>query len=110
MEGFIGKHWKFPTGLDQNVNNLKRKREELNGQKEDIASRIKAELHPRKKVKKEVELWLENVERVNGEIKNLESDALGPTSFYSRAFLRKNVCKKMEEVEELIEKGRFSDG
>ncbi|XP_022717715.1 putative disease resistance protein At4g10780 [Durio zibethinus] len=108
--GFIGKHWKFPTGLDQNVNNLKRKREQLNGQKEDTASRIKAEQRPRKKVKKEVKLWLENVERVNGEIQNLESEALGPSSFYSRGFLKNNVWKKIEEVEQLLGKGRFSDG
>ncbi|XP_022717055.1 probable disease resistance protein At1g12280 isoform X2 [Durio zibethinus] len=108
--GIVGKHWKFPTGLDQNVNNLKRKREELNGQKDDTASRIKAELHPRKKVKKEVKLWLENVERVDGEIQNLESDAVGPSGFYSRGFLKNNVCKKIEEVEQLLEKGRFSDG
>ena len=73
--------------FDQNVNHLKRKREELNGQKEDTESRIKAELHPRKKVKKELDLWLENVKRVDGEIENLESEALLPSSFYSRGFL-----------------------
>ncbi|XP_040935937.1 uncharacterized protein [Gossypium hirsutum] len=50
--GLIENHWKFPKGIDQNVNNLKRKRDQLNGQKERTESRIKSELRPRKKVKK----------------------------------------------------------
>ncbi|XVF04184.1 hypothetical protein REPUB_Repub05bG0060300 [Reevesia pubescens] len=110
LRDLIGKQWKFPWSLDQNVNNLKRKREELNGQKEDTESRIEVEIHPRKKVRKEVKLWLNNVKKINDEIENLESEVLRPSSsFYSRGFLTKNVCKKIEEVEELLEKGRFSD-
>ncbi|XP_021288302.1 probable disease resistance protein At1g15890 isoform X1 [Herrania umbratica] len=105
----IGKPWDFPGGFDQNLKHMKRKRDELNGQKEDTTSRIKAELHPRKKVKKEVELWVENAKRINVEIQNLESE-VEASSFLSRGFLGKNVCKKIEEVEELLEKGRFSDG
>ncbi|XP_022717718.1 probable disease resistance protein At1g15890 [Durio zibethinus] len=100
LYGLYRKTLEIPRGLDQNVNNLKRKRKQLNGQKEDTASRIKAELNPRKEVNKEVKLWLENVERVNGEIQNPESEALGPSSFYSKKI----------EVEQLLEKGRFSDG
>ncbi|XP_017979711.1 PREDICTED: disease resistance protein RFL1-like [Theobroma cacao] len=85
------------------------RKDALNGQKEDTTSRIKAELHPRKKVKKEVELWVENAERINVEIQNLESE-VEAGSFLSCGFLGKNVRKKIEEVEELLEKGRFSDG
>ncbi|TYG47478.1 hypothetical protein ES288_D11G341900v1 [Gossypium darwinii] len=108
IRGLIENHWEFPKGIDQNVNNLKRKRDQLNGQKEDIESRIKSELRPRKRVKKEVELWIENVKRIDREIPNLESKVRG-SSFFSRGFLVKNVRKKEEEVEELLEKGRFSD-
>ncbi|KAA3472437.1 disease resistance protein [Gossypium australe] len=108
IRGLIENHWEFPKGIDQNVNNLKRKRDQLNGQKEDIESRIKSELRPRKKVKKEVDLWIENVKGIDGEIPNLESKVRG-SSFFSRGFLVKNVRKKEEEVEELLEKGRFSD-
>ncbi|XVF78223.1 hypothetical protein PTKIN_Ptkin14bG0113000 [Pterospermum kingtungense] len=46
---------------------------------------------------------------MNVEIQNLESE-VGPSSFYSRGFLVKKVYKKIEEVEELIERGGFSDG
>ncbi|KAL4353637.1 hypothetical protein GQ457_06G022790 [Hibiscus cannabinus] len=106
--GLIGNHWELPRGIDRNVNNLKRKGEQLKGQKEDTTSRIRAELRPRKKVKKEVKLWLENVDRIDGEISNLESK-VGASSFFSRGFLVKDVCKKGEEVDELIEKGGFSD-
>ncbi|XP_017629120.1 disease resistance protein SUMM2-like [Gossypium arboreum] len=91
--GLIENHWKFPKGIDQNVNNLKRKRDQLNGQKEDIESRIKSELRPRKKVKKEFDLWIENVKRINREIPNFESKVRG-NSFFSRGFLVKNVRKK----------------
>ncbi|PPR93162.1 hypothetical protein GOBAR_AA27513 [Gossypium barbadense] len=108
IRGLVENHWEFPKGIDQNVNNLKRKRDELNGQKEDVESRIKSELRTRKKVKKEVDLWIENVKRINGEIPNLESKVRG-SSFFPRGFLVKNVRKKEEEVEELLEKGRFSD-
>ncbi|KAK8589077.1 hypothetical protein V6N12_023484 [Hibiscus sabdariffa] len=106
--GLIGNHWELPRGIDRNVNNLKRKREQLKGQKEDTTSRIRAELRPRKKLKKEVKLWLENVDRIDGEISNLESK-VGASSFFSRGFLVKDVCKKGEEVDELIEKGGFPD-
>ncbi|XP_039022275.1 putative disease resistance protein At3g15700 [Hibiscus syriacus] len=106
--GLIGNRWKLPGGIDRNVDNLKRKRDRLNGQKDDTTSRIKAELRPRERVKKEVELWLENVDRIDGEISNLESK-VGASGFFSLGFLVKDVCKKEEEVDELIEKGGFSD-
>lgn len=43
------------------MNELKRKYEELNSRKNDVESKMKAELQPRKKLKKEVVLWLANV-------------------------------------------------
>ncbi|XP_039029345.1 putative disease resistance protein At3g15700 isoform X2 [Hibiscus syriacus] len=106
--GLIGDHWKPPRGIDRSVNNLKRKRDQLNGQKDDTTLRIRAELRPRKEVKKEVELWLENVNRIDREISNLESK-VGASGFFSRGFLVKDVCKKGQEVDELIGRGGFSD-
>ncbi|KAE8678082.1 hypothetical protein F3Y22_tig00111445pilonHSYRG00113 [Hibiscus syriacus] len=103
--GLIGKLWKFPIGIDQNVNNLKRKRDQLNNQKDDVESRIIAELRPRKKVKKEVNRWLENVQRIDGEVHNLESK-VEFSSFFSRGFLVNNVCSKEEEIQQLIQQGR----
>ncbi|XVF78236.1 hypothetical protein PTKIN_Ptkin14bG0114200 [Pterospermum kingtungense] len=68
----IDTSWAAPTNLIEKMNNLKRKLEGLNALKEDTESRTSTQLHPRKKLKKEVELWLRNVERINNEIEDLE--------------------------------------
>ncbi|XP_022734562.1 probable disease resistance protein At1g61300 isoform X2 [Durio zibethinus] len=98
--------WDTPTNLDEKMKDLKRKQAELNALKGDTKSRTTAELHPRKKLKKEVELWLENVERINGEIQDLEQK-IGENSFASRGFLKGNVLKKIQEVDELYQRGKF---
>ncbi|TYJ11935.1 hypothetical protein E1A91_A11G312300v1 [Gossypium mustelinum] len=106
--GLIESHWEFPKGIDENVNILKRKRDKLNGQKEGIESRIKSELRPRKKVRKEVVLHFEDVERVNGEVPVLVSE-VSARSFFPRGFLVNHVRKMGEKIDELLEKGRFPD-
>ncbi|KAK8272417.1 hypothetical protein V6Z12_D11G330400 [Gossypium hirsutum] len=106
--GLIENHWEFPRGIDENVNNLRRKGDRLNGQKEGIESRIKSKLRPRKKISKEVVLYFEDVKRMNGEIPILVSK-VSTRSFFSRGFLVNDVRKMGEELDELLEKGRFSD-
>ncbi|XVF78214.1 hypothetical protein PTKIN_Ptkin14bG0112300 [Pterospermum kingtungense] len=104
----IDESWDTPTKLDEKMNDLKRKLEGLNALKEDTESRISIELHPRKKLKKEVELWLRNVGRINAEIQNLE-DKFEESSALSRGFLKGNVLKKIQEVEELVQEGKCHD-
>ncbi|XVF78076.1 hypothetical protein PTKIN_Ptkin14bG0099400 [Pterospermum kingtungense] len=104
----IDESWDISTNLADKMNNLKRKLERLNALKEDTESRTRAELHPRKKLKKEVELWLTNVKRINGEIQDLEQK-LGESSVVSRGFLKGNVFKKTQEVEALFEWGKLQD-
>ncbi|KAE8674481.1 hypothetical protein F3Y22_tig00111754pilonHSYRG00112 [Hibiscus syriacus] len=58
--------------LDQHRKDLKRKLEELIGLKKDTESIMRSELQPRKKLKAEVQIWLENVERVNVEVHALD--------------------------------------
>ena len=87
------------------MNDLKRKLEGLNALKEDIESRMSTELHPRKKLKKEVELWFRNVEWINSEILELQQK-FGESNFVSAGFLKGNVFKKIEEVEELFQQGK----
>ncbi|MBA0771067.1 hypothetical protein Gotri_019593, partial [Gossypium trilobum] len=106
--GLIENNWEFPKGIDENANNLKRKGDRLNGQKEGIESRIKSRLRPRKKISKEVVLYFEDVKRMNGEIPILVSK-VSTRSFFSRGFLVNDVRKMGEELDELLEKGRFSD-
>ncbi|WRX28105.1 NB-ARC - like 10 [Theobroma cacao] len=77
--------------------------------KEDTESRNRVELHPGKKLKKEVHLWLGNVERKNGEIQNLEQ-RVAESSTVSRGFHTENVLKMIKEVEELLQQGEFDQG
>ncbi|XVF78229.1 hypothetical protein PTKIN_Ptkin14bG0113500 [Pterospermum kingtungense] len=92
--------------LDKKMNDLKRKLEGLNALKENTESTT--ELHPRKKLKKEVELWLRDVERINGEIQDLERK-IGESNVVSRGFLKGDVLKKINEVEELFQQGKSQD-
>ncbi|MBA0847065.1 hypothetical protein Goshw_012084 [Gossypium schwendimanii] len=90
------------------MNDLKRKAMELNGMKEDTDSRMSAELLPRKKLKREVQIWLENVERINGEAQSLDGQ-IGESSRFTRGFHADDVLKRIREVEELIQQGKFQD-
>ncbi|XVF78216.1 hypothetical protein PTKIN_Ptkin14bG0112500 [Pterospermum kingtungense] len=111
MDFFLGKiceFWDTPTNLDKKMNDLKRKLERLNAAKEDTESRMSIELHPKKKLKKEVDLWFRNVERINDEIRYLQQE-FGEKNVVSRGFLKRNVCKKMQEFEELFQQGKFHD-
>ncbi|XVE50280.1 hypothetical protein DITRI_Ditri01bG0149700 [Diplodiscus trichospermus] len=103
----IDESWDTPANLVGKMNDLKQKLEELNALKEDTMSRTSMELHPRKKLKKEVELWFRNVERLNSEIQELDQK-FEESNVVSRGFLKGIVFKKIEEVEEL-KKGKFHD-
>ncbi|XVF78206.1 hypothetical protein PTKIN_Ptkin14bG0111600 [Pterospermum kingtungense] len=110
MDFALNKIDKFVDNLktiDEEMNELKRKQEDLNALKEDTESR--RSLHPRKKLKKEVELWFRNVERINDQIQELEQK-IGERYVVSRGFLKGDVLKKKQEVEELLEQGKFPDG
>ncbi|KAB2059442.1 hypothetical protein ES319_A11G303200v1 [Gossypium barbadense] len=105
----IDKHWDNNRSLNQHMNDLKRKVVELNGMKEDTDSRMSAELLPRKKLKREVQIWLENVERINGEVQSLDGQ-IGESSRFTRGFHADDVLKRTREVEELIQRGKLQDG
>ncbi|KAK8268540.1 hypothetical protein V6Z11_D11G073300 [Gossypium hirsutum] len=104
----IDKHWDNNKSLNWHMNDLKRKVMELNGVKEDIDSRMKAELQPRKKLKREVQIWLENVERINGEVQNL-NERIDESSTLTCGFHADDVLKRTREVEELIQQGKFQE-
>ncbi|XP_021288652.1 disease resistance protein At4g27190-like [Herrania umbratica] len=105
----LDKHLDNNRSLDQNMNDLKRKLENLNALKEDTDSKMSAELQPRKKLKKQVDLWLETVERINGEIESLEQ-RVAQSSTISRGFHTANVLKKIQDVEDLLQQGKFDQG
>ncbi|KAL4377018.1 hypothetical protein GQ457_02G037990 [Hibiscus cannabinus] len=97
----IGKYVDNHTSLDQRMKDLKRKLEQLNGLKEDAESIMTTELQPRKKLKAEVQIWLKNVERINGEVQDLDG-RIGESNVLTRGFHAEDVSRKIKEVEELI--------
>ncbi|EOY12888.1 Nbs-lrr resistance protein [Theobroma cacao] len=105
----VVKYWDNHRSLDQKMIDLKRKLVDLNALKQDIESRKRAELHPRKKLKSQVDVWFKNVERINVEIQNLEQ-RVAETISVSRGFCMEDVLKKIQEVEELLQQGKFNQG
>jgi disease resistance protein RPS2 len=104
----ISEYYNYHKNVGELMKNLKRKRQELECGRSDIESRMGAELFPGKRRKKEVELWLQNVETVNAEIETIEQE-VGRVK-YSNARIGKIACKKIQEVEELMnQRGGFGD-
>ena len=64
----IGKLYNYHSSAGDHVNNLKRKWKELECQKTDVEEKMKSELFPGKRPKRKVQLWLQEVETINGEI------------------------------------------
>ena len=104
----ISKCVKYHRSLEEKMMLLHNKLEVVNSRKEDIESRMNVELCLGKQLKKEVQLWLENVQKMNGEVETINQE-VGEGKFLSRAHLGKLVIKKIQEVEELHQKGSFND-
>ena len=97
----ISEYYDYHRSVDEHMKNLKRNRDELECKKSDIESKMRAELLPRKKPKREVEFWLQKVETINADIQNIEQEAERGKCF-SRRHVGKIACKKIQEVTELI--------
>ncbi|XP_058189539.1 disease resistance protein At4g27190-like [Rhododendron vialii] len=109
----VGKHLRVGDylDLDENMRNLKKKLEYLTGQENDIYSEIcSAERQPWKRRKKEVEVWLTDVQRFKDDVQRLELEVVGETNVFSRMWLGKDIVKNIQEVSELQEKGRDFNG
>ncbi|XP_058189667.1 disease resistance protein At4g27190-like isoform X2 [Rhododendron vialii] len=89
------------------MQNLKIKVEYLSGQENDINSQISnAERRPGKRPKKEVQVWLANVQWFKDDVQRLEQEVVGETTNVSSHIrLGKDIAKKILEVQELQKKG-----
>ncbi|KAL0000381.1 hypothetical protein SO802_014162 [Lithocarpus litseifolius] len=106
----IGKLYNYHSSAGDHVNNLKRKWKELECQKTDVEEKMKSELFPGKRPKREVELWLQKVETINGEIQTIEEEGgRGIWKYFPRMHMGKLACQKIQEVEELYQRGGFRD-
>ncbi|XVF70477.1 hypothetical protein PTKIN_Ptkin11bG0164700 [Pterospermum kingtungense] len=102
---YIDQHRK----LEENVNDLRRKVNDLNVRKQDLELRKEAEVRCRKVVKKEVEKWFGDVQRINSEVEKIE-EKFRAVSYFSRARQGKLVCRKIEEVKTIYQQGSFPEG
>ncbi|XVF79151.1 hypothetical protein PTKIN_Ptkin14bG0196800 [Pterospermum kingtungense] len=87
---------------------LHKKLVELNSRKEDIESRLNIDLHSSKTLKREVRLWLDNVQKIASKVDTI-SQEVGERKCLSRARLGKKIALKIQMVEELHQKGAFID-
>ncbi|KAM3696012.1 hypothetical protein ACJW30_06G006700 [Castanea mollissima] len=106
----IGKLYDYHSSASDHVNELKRKWEKLESQKTDVEEKMKSELFPGKRPKREVQLWLQEVGTFNGEIPtNEEQGGRRIWNYLPRMHMGKLACQKIQEVEELYRRGGFKD-
>ncbi|KAL7206195.1 hypothetical protein ACSBR2_018997 [Camellia fascicularis] len=101
------------NSLDANMKNLKRKIEYLSCQEDDINTELRSAERSLKRRRKEVQVWLRDVKTLRGDVltlQRLEEEVVGWKYVFSRARLGLRVMEKIQEVEELQVKGRFSNG
>ncbi|MFQ6641128.1 hypothetical protein Gotur_014779, partial [Gossypium turneri] len=101
----ICKYLQYHRKLNNYVRNLKRIRDELNSQMEDIEMLLKAELlhHVGKIPKKGVENWLENVKMMIREARDVENK-VGNGRYFCRACNGKLVDKMTREMQKFLDK------
>ncbi|KAM3696019.1 hypothetical protein ACJW31_06G006200 [Castanea mollissima] len=106
----IGKFYNYHSSAGDHVNNLKRKWKELECQKTDVEEKMKSELFPGKRPKREVQLWLQEVGTFNGEIPTIEEQGgRGIWKYLPRMHMGKLACQKIQVVEKLYQRGGFRD-
>ncbi|GLT41853.1 hypothetical protein SLA2020_158860 [Shorea laevis] len=102
---YLGYHLNF----NETVNDLRRELQDLNKRKEDVNLSIQSEAGWGKEVKHEVQGWLERVQEINNEVQTIEEKILR-VKWCSKGCLGKLVCRKIEVVKRIHERGSFPDG
>lgn len=97
--------------LDENMQNLKTKVEYLSGQENDINSEISstAERWPRRRPKKQVEVWLADVQRFKDNVQRLKQEVIEERNVRDVILcgrLGKHIMDKVQEAANLQEKGK----
>ncbi|GKU91015.1 hypothetical protein SLEP1_g4945 [Rubroshorea leprosula] len=107
VENLVGHHRK----LEEDLEELRSEWQVLKWRKTDVNSRIQAEVevHSDQEVKKEVEGWLEDVQKIEQDIQDVE-ERVGTVPYYKRASLDKLVREKIELVKRIQGRGIFEGG
>ncbi|KAJ0007297.1 hypothetical protein Pint_30382 [Pistacia integerrima] len=100
------KYVRYYRKLYGNMKILKKRLGELNSRKEDVELRLSTECNMGKLPKVEVNNWLQNTERINEEVEDIERQ-VNKVKYFSRAHLGKLVDEKIKEVKEHHQNGAF---
>ncbi|GKV31681.1 hypothetical protein SLEP1_g40353 [Rubroshorea leprosula] len=95
--------------FNDDVGELRRELDTLTNRKQDIESRIEvAEARGGQMVRREVQDWLKQVQDINVDVQAFLEKVQG-IKWYKRACLHKLVCRKMNVVRKMYEKGSFPE-
>ncbi|KAF3438292.1 hypothetical protein FNV43_RR21054 [Rhamnella rubrinervis] len=100
----------FIETVDEKLNALKRKLEQLESREHDVKVELEyAEQLSMKKPRKEVQNWLQEVGRTKTEVQNLEA-RVKEVSIFDHLTLRNSIDRHTTEVNQLIQRGVFHGG
>ncbi|GLU15397.1 hypothetical protein SLE2022_318920 [Rubroshorea leprosula] len=97
------------SNLEEDANKLESEFQVLKRRKIDINSRIETEARSRQMVKEEVRGWLEDVQKMEEDIQDVQG-RVSSVSRLNRISLDKLVRQKIEEVKRMQERGNFNEG
>ncbi|GLT60277.1 hypothetical protein SLA2020_330490 [Shorea laevis] len=95
--------------FEENAKDLGDKLGILNCRKEDVATQLQTEVCSEKQAKKEVEKWLQDVQKINAEIEDVLK-RLHSASYFSRACLGKLAREKIDVLDAILQRGNFPEG
>ncbi|GKV15095.1 hypothetical protein SLEP1_g25895 [Rubroshorea leprosula] len=102
----IDQHRNFNDDVDE----LRRKLDSLTSQKQDIESRIQeAEARGGQMVRQQVQEWLKQAEEINVKLRAFLEKVQG-VKWYKHACFDRLVCRKINMVKEMLDKGGFPEG
>ncbi|GLT31076.1 hypothetical protein SLA2020_058390 [Shorea laevis] len=102
----IDQHRNFNDDVDE----LRRKLDSLTSQKQDIESRIQeAEACGGQMVRQQVQEWLKQAKEIRVKLRAFLEEVQG-VKWYKRACLDRLVCRKINMVKEMLDKGSFPEG
>ncbi|KAK8706359.1 hypothetical protein V6N13_049928 [Hibiscus sabdariffa] len=94
--------------LEERKNDLQARLGQLSAIKIDVERRIKTDLRWGKCTRKEVEKWLMDAQAINDQMRDID-ERMQNVSCFSGARLGKRVAQMVEQVNEIIERGRFTE-
>ncbi|TYI96080.1 hypothetical protein E1A91_D01G045000v1 [Gossypium mustelinum] len=94
--------------LEERMNDLRARVEQLNATKRDVGLRIKEELRWGRLLREEVEKWILDVQTINDTMREI-NERMQNVSCFSRASLGKRVSQTVEQVDKIIERGKFTE-